>query len=58
VEIPPNLAVTLAAHCLRAHDNRLGAFVFATRTPRPINQREGEPKLRHAQAREEVVRST
>jgi integrase len=51
VEIPRSLAVMLATHKLRSSDTRPAAFVFVTRTGRPINQREVGLALRRAQAR-------
>ena len=51
VEIPRQLAVLLAAHKLRSGDTRPGGFVFATRTGRPIQQRNVGDALRLAQMR-------
>jgi integrase len=49
VEIPRSLALMLAAHKLRSADTSELAFVFATRTGRPIQQRSVGLALRRAQ---------
>ena len=50
VEIPRQLALMLVAHKLRSPDTRPTAFVFATRSGRPIQQRNVGLALRRAQA--------
>jgi integrase len=49
VEIPRALALMLVAHKLRSTDTRPEAFVFATRSGRPIQQRNVGLALRRAQ---------
>jgi integrase len=51
VEIPRQLAVMLAAHQLRSADSRPEAFVFATRSGKPIQQRNVGLALRKSQRR-------
>ncbi len=51
VEIPRALAAMLAQHKLASGDGRPEAFVFATRTGRPISQRNIMRALRNAQGR-------
>ncbi len=51
VEIPRQLAAMLVAHRLRSQDTRPTAFVFATRSGRPIQQRNVGHALREAQQR-------
>jgi integrase len=51
VPIPRELAVPLARHKLAAHDSRPDAFVFATRSGRPLGQRNVARALRKAQKR-------
>jgi integrase len=51
VPIPRELAVLLARHKLAAHDPGSDAFVFATRTGRPLGQRNVARALRKAQKR-------
>lgn len=51
VPIPRELAVLLARHKLAAHDSRPAAFVFATRSGRPLGQRNVARALRKAQKR-------
>jgi len=49
VPIPRELAVVLTRHKLAAHDSRPEAFVFASRTGRPLGQRNVPRALRAAQ---------
>jgi integrase len=49
VEIPRSLALMLVAHKLRTVNTAASAFVFATRTGRPIQQRSVGLALRRAQ---------
>lgn len=49
VPIPRELAVLLARHELAARDTRPDAFVFATRTGRPLGQRNVQRVLRQAE---------
>jgi integrase len=49
VPIPRELAVLLARHKLAARDTSREAFVFATRTGRPLGQRNVQRALRQAQ---------
>jgi integrase len=49
VPIPRQLAVLLARHKLAAQDTRRDAFVFATRTGRPLGQRNVQRALREAE---------
>jgi integrase len=49
VPIPRQLAVLLAQHMLAAQDTRPDAFVFATRTGRPLGQRNVQRALREAE---------
>lgn len=51
VPIPRELAVLLARHKLASRDRRPDAFVFATRTGRPLGQRNVQRALRKAQER-------
>ena len=51
VPIPRRLAVILARHKLASRDTRPDAYVFATRTGRPLGQRNVARALRAAQAR-------
>lgn len=51
VPIPRDLAVVLARHKLASRDTREEAFVFATRTGRPLAQRNVSRELRNAQRR-------
>ncbi len=51
VPIPRQLAVLLARHRLASRDNRPDAYVFATRTGRPLSQRNVGRALRAAQRR-------
>ena len=51
VEIPRQLAVMLAEHRLSSGDKRPGAFVFATRSGKPIQQRNVGVALRTAEQR-------
>jgi len=51
VPIPRELALILVRHKLAARDTQLGAFVFATRSGRPISQRNVARALRKAQQR-------
>lgn len=51
VPIPRELALVLARHKLAARDCRPDAFVFATRTGRPLGQRNVARALRTAQKR-------
>jgi integrase len=51
VPIPRGLAAMLARHKLASPDVRLDAYVFATRTGRPLSQRNVSRALRAAQAR-------
>jgi integrase len=50
VPIPRQLAVILARHKLASRDTRVDAFVFATRTGRPVGQRNVARALRTAQS--------
>jgi integrase len=49
VPIPRDLAVLLTRHRLSARDTRPDAFLFATRTGRPLSQRNVQRALRRAQ---------
>jgi integrase len=49
VPIPRELAVLLARHKLAARETRPDAFVFATRTGRPLGQRNVQRALRQAE---------
>jgi integrase len=49
VPIPRELAVRLARHKLAARDTRADQFVFATRTGRPLGQRNVQRALREAE---------
>jgi integrase len=51
VPIPRELALVLARHLRSVHDPRSEAFVFATRTGRPLGQRNVARELRKAQQR-------
>jgi integrase len=51
VPIPRELALILARHKLASHDTRPEAFVFATRSGRPLGQRNVARSLRNAQQR-------
>ena len=51
VPIPRELAVVLARHKLASHDTRPEVFVFATRSGRPLGQRNVQRALRKAQER-------
>jgi integrase len=51
VPIPRELAVILARHKLASRDTHPSAYVFATRTGRPLGQRNVTRALRAAQAR-------
>jgi integrase len=51
VPIPRDLARVLVAHKLASGDTRTEAFVFATRTGRPLSQRNVGRELRNAQRR-------
>ncbi len=51
VPIPRELALVLARHMRSVHDPRSEAFVFATRTGRPLGQRNVARELRKAQRR-------
>lgn len=51
VPIPRELAVILARHNLASRETRPEAYVFATRTGRPLGQRNVARALRAAQAR-------
>lgn len=51
VPIPRELALVLARHKLASHDTRMDAFVFATRSGRPLGQRNVQRALRKAQER-------
>lgn len=51
VPIPRELALVLARHRISAHDKRPDAFVFATRSGRPLAQRNVARALRNAQHR-------
>jgi integrase len=55
VEIPRQLGAMLVAHRLRSHDTRPTAFVFATRSGRPIQQRNVGHALREAQRGREMI---
>ena len=50
VPIPRGMAVLLVRHKLAARDTSPGAFVFATRTGRPLGQRNVQRALRQAQS--------
>jgi integrase len=60
VPIPRELAVLLVRHKLAAHDTRPDAFMFATRSGRPLGQRNVARALRKAQklASDELGRPT
>jgi integrase len=60
VPIPKELALVLARHKLASHDTLPEAFVFATRSGRPLGQRNVARALRKAQerARDEYGRPT
>jgi integrase len=49
VELPRQLALIVIAHKLRSRAQRPGSFVFATRSGRPIQQRDVGVALRRAQ---------
>lgn len=51
VPIPRQLAVILAEHKLASRDTRPDSYVFATRTGRPLSQRNVARALRKTQAR-------
>ncbi len=51
VPIPRELALVLVRHKLASHDTRPEAFVFATRSGRPLGQRNVQRALRKAQER-------
>ncbi len=51
VPIPSELALVLARHKLACRDTRSDAFVFATRSGRPLGQRNVQRALRMAQMR-------
>jgi integrase len=51
VPIPRQLAVILAEHKLASRDTRPASYVFATRTRRPLSQRNVARALRKTQAR-------
>lgn len=51
VPIPRELALVLARHKLASRDSRPDAFVFATRSGRPLGQRNVQRALRQAQKR-------
>ena len=60
VPVPRELALVLARHKLTSSDTRLEAFVFATRSGRPLGQRKVARALRKAEreARDEQGRPT
>ena len=60
VPVPRELALVLARHKITSSDTRLEAFVFATRSGRPLGQRKVARALRKAEreARDEQGRPT